>query len=101
MTTQNAADAAHAATLPPADAREVFDWHDRDGLAAREFVGSAREAAGYVVRVEGVQLANGACTRRISIEPSGRRRAYLLETPAVRQLAAAINATADEIDSLR
>ncbi|MCZ0732313.1 hypothetical protein [Mycolicibacterium iranicum] len=102
MTTQSAADAAPAAILPPADAREVFEWHrHHDGLADREFVGSAREAAGFVVRVEGIQRQNGSCTRRISIEPSENPRAYLLEAAAADQLAAAITAATAEIAALR
>ncbi|MGB3352595.1 MAG: hypothetical protein WBB00_07460 [Mycobacterium sp.] len=84
--------------LPPADATELFAWesHD-DGLATREFVGAVREAAGFTVRVEGVQRENGTCTRRISIEQTGIRSG-LLETEAARQLAAAIASSAYEID---
>lgn len=103
MTTHDAADTLHSATpalLPPRDATELYEWEHHNGLATREFVGTVRDAAGFTIRVEGIQRDNGTAARRISIEP-GEHRPGLLETEAARQLAAAVIAATNEIDILR
>ncbi|BBY77001.1 hypothetical protein MPRF_39000 [Mycolicibacterium parafortuitum] len=100
MTAQHIASARAAATMhPPADAFRVFDWEHHDGLSTREFVGRTREAAGFLVTVEGVQRSNDTCRRWLTIEAPNRGE--LLDPEIARQLTAAINAAADEIDALR
>ncbi len=85
----------------PADAIEVSNWrqHGPD-LATRTFTGSVREAAGFVVRIGGVQRQNQTCRRWVTVGatvPLGG----MLEPEAVRQLAAALTAAVDEIEVAR
>lgn len=82
----------------PPDATQVFGWaqHGPD-LARRPFTGVVREAAGFAVRIEGIQRENGTCLRRVVLEaPSIETR---LDGEAVRQLTSALAAAADEIDA--
>ena len=88
------------ATVPdipaPPDATEVFDWtHHGPDLARRPFTGTVREACGFVVVIEGVQRENRTCSRQVTVEVDSV--ATRLELEAVRQVAAALTAAADEI----
>lgn len=86
----------------PPDATEVYGWTaHRDGLAARAFDATVRECAGYRIRVHGVQRENGTCRRWVVIEAGPGADEEMLEPEAVRQLAAALTAAADEIEARR
>jgi hypothetical protein len=80
----------------PPDATEVFGWaqHGPD-LAQRAFTGTVRETAGLRVRIEGVQFQNRACLRRVVVDAASL--STRLDPEAVRQLASALTAAADEI----
>ncbi|WP_292990655.1 hypothetical protein [Mycobacterium sp.] len=84
----------------PPDADELYDWSQSGPeLLKRPFTGTVREAAGFMVRVEGVHWENGTCSRRVVVVASSLQTQ--LELEAVRQLAAALSAAADEIEALR
>jgi hypothetical protein len=86
-------------TAPP-DATEVFDSSQHGpGLARRPFAGTVREAYGFVVRIEGIQRENRACLRQVVVEAASP--VTRLDPEAVRQLASALTAAADEIEALR
>lgn len=86
------------------DATEVYGWTTSthpDGLAARVFDATVRECAGFRIRVHGLQRANGSCRRWATVEPQPGADEEMLEPEAVRQLAAALMAAADEIEARR
>jgi hypothetical protein len=85
----------------PPDATEVQEWlqHGRE-LATRTFTGAVRETAGFTVTVGGVQRQNGTCRRCVTVEAEAPVVGPL-EPEAVRQLAAALSAAADEIEARR
>lgn len=86
----------------PPDATEVYGWAaHRDGLAARVFEATVREASGYTVAIHGVQRENGACQRWAIITAGPGLDEQDFEPQALRQLAAALVATADEIEARR
>jgi hypothetical protein len=82
----------------PPDAIEVSDWrqHGPD-LATRRFTGSVRAAAGFTVRIGGVQRQNNTCRRWVTVEAEAAL-GVPMEPEAVRQLAAALTAAVDEIE---
>lgn len=86
----------------PPDAAMVHDWIQRgaDDLATRAFDGTVRQAAGFTVAVGGVQRQNGTCRRWVTVEGE-RPVGAVLEPELVRQLAAALVAAADEIETRR
>lgn len=97
----NATQSSFSNLRQPVDATRVFDWGETDAgrRREREFVGTQRQAAGFTVSIEGVQRENGMCRRSVSVwRPSHDQR---MPVQAARQLAAAIAAAADEIESLR
>jgi len=94
----------NATTIPdiaaPPDATELLDWSQHGpGLARRPFTGSVREAAGFVVRIQGLQRENRTCLRRVTVEAASL--STRLDPEAVRQLAAALTAAVDEIEARR
>jgi hypothetical protein len=99
MPTDNATTTPPDIAAPP-DALEVSAWrqHGQD-LATRMFTGSVREAAGFVVRIAGVQRQNQTCRRWVTVESP--TSSGPLEPEAVRQLAAVLNASSDEIERLK
>lgn len=85
----------------PPDATEVHDWSQLGaGLATRVFAGTTREAAGFTVRVGGLQRSNSTCRRWVVVEATSSI-GVPLEPEAVRQFAAALVAAADEIEARR
>lgn len=85
----------------PPDAIEVHDWsHVGDGLPTRVFAGTIREASGFTVRVAGLQRINSTCRRWITVETDSLPGTPLKPQRA-RQLAAALIAVADEIETRR
>ena len=84
----------------PPDATELFAWtqHGPD-LARRPFTGAVREVAGFAVRIEGIQRENRTCLRRVTVEVASLETR--LDPEAVRQLASALSAAADEIEARR
>lgn len=105
MTTDSATSTPNTPTPP--DATEVFGWVQRGNrLATRAFAGKVQQAAGFTVRVEGVQRENHTCTRWVTIGPRNEPAPAwsgsphdLMEPQAARQLAAALVAAADEIEA--
>ncbi|BCP00687.1 hypothetical protein [Mycobacterium intracellulare] len=94
------APASDYVTAPP-DATDMRDWSHLDGgLATRVFAGNTREAAGFTVRVGGLQRSNSTCRRWVVVE-STSSIGVPLEPEAVRQFAAALVAAADEIEARR
>jgi hypothetical protein len=88
-------------TTPPPDATEVSDWrHHGPDLATRMFTGSAREAAGFTVRIGGVQRQNKTCRRWATVEAEGAL-GTLMEPEALRQLAAALAEAANAMEALQ
>lgn len=83
----------------PPDATEVSDWSSGDDLALRSFAGTVREAVGFAVRVKGVQRRNGTSIRWVSVDVDSPGAPLAPE--AVRQLASALTAAADEIEARR
>lgn len=99
-------------TATPPDATEVHDWlqHRRacgswpgSSLPTRLFDGTARQASGFTVLVEGIQYQTGACQRWVTVQAESVQAESLfpdpLEPEAARQLAAALTAAADEIEA--
>lgn len=78
----------------------MFSWaqHGPD-LVRRAFTGAVREAAGFVVRIEGIQRENGRCLRRVTVEAVSL--STRLDPEAVRQSASALTAAVDEIEAGR
>jgi hypothetical protein len=99
-TTTDNAPTTQDITAPP-DATEVSDWrqHGPD-LATRMFTGSARESAGFTVRIGGVQRQNKTCRRWVTVEAESALGTPM-EAEAVRQLASALSAAVDEIEVAR
>lgn len=97
----NATQSSFSNVPQPVDATRVFDWGETDAghRREREFIGTQRQAAGFTVSIEGVQSGTGAVSRRASVWSD--KRDVPLDSEALRQLAAAINAAAAEIDTLR
>jgi hypothetical protein len=84
----------------PPDATEVSGWTQHGpGLARRPFTGTVREAYGFVVRIEGIQRENQTCLRRVVVDAASM--STRLNPEAVRQLASALTAAADEIEARR
>ncbi|WP_247600179.1 hypothetical protein [Mycobacterium intracellulare] len=82
----------------PPDAAQVHDWIQRgNSLPTRAFDGTVREASGFTVRVGGLQRANGTCKRWLTVNTESLL-GLPLEPEAVRQLAAALTAAADELE---
>jgi hypothetical protein len=85
----------------PPDATEVFDWrHASHDVAARVFDGTVRQAVGLTISIGGLQRHNGTCRRWVTVEAQSSIGAPL-DPEAVRQLAAALVAAADEIEARR
>ncbi|WP_249025852.1 hypothetical protein [Mycobacterium europaeum] len=94
-------DTTQNVTAPP-DATEVYGWAaHRDGLAARVFDATVRECAGFAIRVHGQQRSNSTCRRWVTVDTRPGADEEMLEPEAVRQLAAALVAAADEIEARR
>jgi hypothetical protein len=85
----------------PPDATEVQEWLQHgQGLATRVFDGTVREAVGFKVGIGGVQRQNGSCQRWVTAE-AGSLLGGPFERELVRQLAAVLTASADEIERYR
>lgn len=92
---------AFCGVAAPPDATDMHDWPPLGGgLETRVFAGNTREAAGFTVRVGGLQRSNSTCRRWVVVE-STLSIGVPLETEAVRQFAAALVAAADEIEARR
>ncbi len=87
--------------VAPPDAAQLHDWLKRGtGLPTRVFDGTVRQAAGFTIGVGGLQRGNGTCKRWVTVD-AVFRLGVPLEPEAVRQLAAALTAAADEIEARR
>ncbi|WP_260737073.1 hypothetical protein [Mycobacterium sp. SMC-2] len=88
----------------PPDATEVHD--DDKRLLHRSdtpqlFEGIAAQVQVITVRVHGLQRSNGTCRRWVTVDTRPGTDEEMLEPEAVRQLAAALVAAADEIEARR
>lgn len=91
---------AFCGVAAPPDATEVHDWSRLGGgLSTRVFAGNTREAAGFTLRVGGLQRSNRICRRWVTVETVSSIGAPL-EPEAVRQFAAALVAAANEVEAL-
>ncbi len=85
---------------PPPDATQTHGWLQQGiELQTRAFDGTVREAAGFTVRVRGLQRHNGTCRRWLTIETQSL--GVPIEPESARQLAAALSAAAFEIEARR
>jgi hypothetical protein len=85
---------------PPPDATQTHGWLQQGiELQTRAFDGTVREAAGFTVRVQGIQRQNGTCRRWLTVEAQARGSADGARSgPAA---GCALSAAAYEIETRR
>ena len=81
----------------PRDATQLFEWTTGEGGPFRDFNGATREVCGVQISIAGYQNPDGTCQRWLHFHAAPV--ATLTSTQA-RELAAALQWAADEIDQL-
>jgi hypothetical protein len=89
-------DMAGTIAAPP-DAVRIYGWQAHDDRIWREFDGSTTQVGEAVIRVVGRQFSDGTCERWISLSASHDEE---FQAEQARELAAALQAVADEADRL-
>jgi preprotein translocase subunit SecD len=93
----NATAAMSGQIAAPPDATRLYGWQSHGERTWREFDGSTRQVGSAVVRVRGQQFADGGCERWISVSATHDEE---FQAEQARELAAALQAAADEADRL-
>ncbi len=81
----------------PGDAARCYGWQTYGGRTWREFDGSTRRVGSAVIRVVGRQFSDGRCERWISLSATHDEE---FQAAQARELAAALQAVADETERL-
>ncbi|MGO9353602.1 MAG: hypothetical protein ACLP3C_23235 [Mycobacterium sp.] len=81
----------------PGDAVHTYGWQTYGGRTWREFDGSTRRVGSAVIRVVGRQFSDGRCERWISLSATHDEE---FQAAQARELAASLQAIADETDRL-
>jgi len=81
----------------PPDAVRTYGWQDHNGRTWREFDGSTRRVGDATIRVVGRQFDDGTCERWISLSATYDEE---FQAAQARELAAALQAVADETERL-
>jgi hypothetical protein len=82
---------------PPPDAARVYGWQTYGERTWREFDGSTRHVGSAVIHVRGQQFSDGRCERWISVSATTDEE---FQAEQARELAAALQAAADEAERL-
>jgi hypothetical protein len=81
----------------PGDAARTYGWQTYAERTWREFDGSTRRVGSAVIRVLGRQFSDGSCERWISLSATHDEE---FQAAQARELAAALQAVADETERL-
>lgn len=93
----NATSVTSGQIAAPPDATRLYGWQTHGERTRREFDGSTRHVGSAVVYVRGQQFGDGSCERWISVSATTDEE---FQAEQARELAAALQAVADEVERL-